>query len=111
MASCCCWPAREHAAFARQEFLEDREKREDTIEAAIHFLAEGDGADVQVSSTVSCGKISRPCGYVANAGGGAGFAGKLSDVFAGERDVAGAGFHHAGDAAQRGSLPPRRCDP
>src|SRR5437868_616516 len=40
--------AGKHSAFAGQEFLEDREKGEHTIEAAIGLFAEGDGADVEV---------------------------------------------------------------
>ena len=55
--------AGEHAAFARQKFLQDREEAEDAVERCRSaFLPSAMAPMCRFSSTVSCGKMSRPCG-------------------------------------------------
>ena len=53
--------AREHAAFAREKFLENR-KEGDPFGECVGFLSLRHSATNRFSSTVRCGKMPRPCG-------------------------------------------------
>ena len=105
IASCCCWPPERSPPRRPSMVLQHRKQREHVVgNVAVVALAAAQSRSRRFSSTVSSGKISRPCGTIGDAAPRALIGLQACDVLAVEQDRAAGDRLLADDGAQQAGL-------